>query len=218
MKHIYLFFFLVFPSWVFSQGQIINITVDPANPTTNDEVKVYVELIFTSGGCDLDNSGHSTTGNNTNAYAHHCVGMLTVICNITDTFDLGYLQQGNHEFGFTLSSGFGGPGCTAGIIADDADTLSFTVSATNSIDEKLSNAFQFYPNPSNGNITVEVNDLWVNEKTKMVITDLSGKEILQSDINATSTNLDLSAFSEGIYFLQLVKNGVVVEVKKLVVG
>lgn len=91
MKHLYFIFFLMLPSWVFSQGQILNITVDPANPTTADYVKVYVELAFNSGGCDLDFSGHSTNGNTTTASAMHCVGMLTVICNITDTFNLGYL-------------------------------------------------------------------------------------------------------------------------------
>ena len=113
MKKLYTFILgAAFTLNAFSQGQIIGFTVDPASPTTTDNVFVYVDVMFTSGGCDLDNQGSSTSGSSSTGYALHCVGMLTVICNAIDTFNLGMLPAGPHTFSMTLSSGSGGPPCT----------------------------------------------------------------------------------------------------------
>ena len=62
--------------------------------------------------------------------------MLTAICNTTDTFKLNPLAVGTYTFDLTLSSGFGGPPCTAGIVANDNDVITFNVVTSVAIEEQ----------------------------------------------------------------------------------
>jgi hypothetical protein len=117
-------------------GSISSLTISPANPNNTDTVYIYAELLFTSSGCPLDMKSHSILGNNIVASTQHCLGMLTAICNTTDTFKLNPLAIGTYTFDLTLSSGFGGPPCTAGIVPDDNDTISFNVVTAVGIEEQ----------------------------------------------------------------------------------
>jgi hypothetical protein len=201
-----------------SQGQVVSITVDPAAPTTNDDVTVYVDLMFTSGGCELDNKSHSTNGNSTIASSHHCVGMLTVICNITDTFDLGNLQAGNHQFDFTLTSGSGGPSCTPGIVADDNSVLNFTV--TQALD--VENSFpitkvNFYPNPMSELASIHLDPSFFHDDLTLEILDGSGRVVysratITSDILLYDLNL-----TGGIYFYRILDDHKIIAADKFVV-
>ena len=110
-------------------GSITNISCYPANPTTNDTIYLYVDCSFGSSSCNMLTSSHSVTGNTIFASSLHCLGMLTAMCNTTDTFMILPLSVGNYIFNMTLSSGFGGPPCTAGIVADDNQLFSFSVSS-----------------------------------------------------------------------------------------
>ena len=109
------------------QGSIIALTVSPTYPTETDTVYIYASLSFASSSCPLDVKSHSILGNNIVASTQHCLGMLTTICNTTDTFKLNPLAVGTYTFDLTLSSGGGGPPCTAGIVPDDNDIISFSV-------------------------------------------------------------------------------------------
>lgn len=207
------------PFFSFSQGQIMSITVDPANPTTNDLVTVYVDLMFNSGGCAMDNQGNSTTGNTTTAYAMHCVGMLTVMCDVTDTFDLGYLQAGNHTFNFTLSSGSGGAGCSPGIVPDDTDNLSFTVTQALGIEDPSNNSkVSFYPNPMNTSATIKINGYVESEFLHLEILDATGR-IVMSKENISSDEILIvnKNLESGIYFYRLLENGNLIAIDKFVV-
>ena len=108
---------------------IVNISCVPANPTTNDTITFYVDVVFLSSSCNLFVSNHSTSGSTIVASAQHCVGMAAAICNTTDTFVVPPLSAGTYIFDMTLSSGFGGPPCTPGIVADDNQLFTFIVSA-----------------------------------------------------------------------------------------
>jgi hypothetical protein len=120
---------LCFPMIGFGQmlGSISSLTISPVNPNNTDTVYVYAELLFTSSGCPLDMKSHSVSGNNIVASTQHCIGIAAAICNTTDTFKLNPLSVGTYTFNLTLSSGAGGPPCTAGIIADDNDIITFNV-------------------------------------------------------------------------------------------
>jgi hypothetical protein len=120
-------------------GSISSLTISPANPNNTDTVYIYAELLFTSSGCPLDMKSHSVLGNNIVASTQHCLGMLTAICNTTDTFKLNPLALGIYTFDLTLSSGFGGTPCTAGIVPDDNDTISFNVVTPVGIEEQTTN-------------------------------------------------------------------------------
>ena len=65
--------------------------------------------------------------------------MLTAICNTTDTFKLNPLAVGTYIFDLTLSSGFGGPPCTPGVVPDDYDTITFYVSSSSAIEDRTTN-------------------------------------------------------------------------------
>ena len=143
-----------------AQSTILSFSTLPASPTTNDVVKVVASLSFTSGGCELSEQGHTTNASRTDAYALHCLGMLTVICPNTDTFLLGTLPAGDHTFVLSLSSGGGSPPCSPGIVIDDTDSITFTVDPGVGINVPDARAVEFmlYPNPASTFVTLSVPD------------------------------------------------------------
>ena len=108
-------------------SSIFSLTISPVNPNNTDTVYIYAELSFTSTGCPLDVKSYSITGNNIFASTQHCLGIATAICNTTDTFKLNPLIVGAYLFDLTLSSGGGVPPCTAGIVPNDNDIITFNV-------------------------------------------------------------------------------------------
>ena len=128
MKKLLLIFFCL-PMIALGQmfGSISSLTISPINPYNTDTVYIYAELSFTSTGCPLDVKSYSITGNNIFASTQHCLGIATAICNTTDTFKLNPLIVGAYLFDLTLSSGGGGPPCTAGIVPNDNDIITFNV-------------------------------------------------------------------------------------------
>ena len=104
-------------------GSISSLTISPVNPNNTD-------------GCPLDMKSHSVLGNNIVASTQHCIGIAAAICNTTDTFKLNPLAVGTYTFDLTLSSGAGGPPCTAGIVADDNDVITFNVDNSVGIEEQ----------------------------------------------------------------------------------
>ncbi len=147
MKTIFtIFLFAIFSIQLFAQGTITGISVVPSNPTVADNIEIHVDVMFTSSDCQPDNQSHSVNGTTISASALHCVGMLTAICNTTDVFQIGQLPAGNYTFDFTLSSGFGGAGCSPGFVPDDNNQLQFSVSGTVGVDEVSFDESIAYPN------------------------------------------------------------------------
>ena len=195
MKPLFTFFlFAFFSIQLFAQGMISSISVVPANPTVADNIEIHVDLQFTSSDCQPDNQGHLVNGTTISASALHCVGMLTAICNTTDVFEIGQLPAGNYTFDFTLSSGFGGPGCSPGFVPDDNDQLQFTVSGTVGIDEISFDESIAYPNPTTGMIFLKTPSSELG-----YLTTLSGKTILELSLG--TKQVDLSELSSGVYIL-----------------
>ena len=195
MKHLFIFLLLSISVQLFVQGTITSITVHPPNPTINDDVEVRANVQFTSGDCEQVDQGNGTVGFTISANAHHCLGPLAFICPDTDTFEIGVLPAGDYTFDFTLTSGFGGPGCTAGIVPDDNSQLQFTVSGSVGIEEILIDSDFAYPNP--------VSDvLYFKSALKEVatITDVNGKELMQ--VEKSSSQIDLTKLASGIYVLR----------------
>ena len=120
-------------------GSISSLIVALANPNNTDTVYIYAELLFTSSGCPLDFKSFNILGNNILASTQHCIGIAAAICNTTDTFKLNPLLAGTYLFDLTLSSGGGEPPCTAGIVPDDNDIISFSVVNSVGIEEHTTN-------------------------------------------------------------------------------
>lgn len=204
MKKLVLLFVML--NWVqpllFAQGgSIISFYTLPASPTTNDAVKVVAELMFTSGDCQLAEQGHTTTATRTDAYAHHCVGMLTVICPTTDTFDLGILPAGDHTFVLTLTSGAAPAPCTPGIVTDDTDSITFTVDPGVGIYTPDAVDFSVYPNPANTQLTVE--SIVRSPQTIVAIYNAQGQLVTSSVVEKQTSTFNISQLPTGLYYLHL---------------
>ena len=83
------------------------------------------------------------------------------------------------------------------------------------INEEL-NHFEIYPNPSSGVINVRSNQYFfksieVLSSTGQIILTLSGNEL-----SHTNNSLDLSAYSEGLYFVRLIDNDNIQYLEKIV--
>lgn len=219
-KNIYtLIIGLLFSANTFAQGTIMGFVIDPPAPTTTDIVKVYVALQFTSMSCDVDNQGHSTAGSTTNAYALHCVGMLSAMCNSIDTFNLGMLPAGSHLFDMTLSSGSGGPPCTPGIIPDDQRNTTFTVTtATGVVDMQNSKNILVYPNPLHTNGTIKIDPAVKLTNAELKITDVMGRVVKTiSLIQTNEFTFEREKLSDGVYFYQLIQDNEIIAKGKLVI-
>jgi hypothetical protein len=90
--------------------EIQQLEIIPNHPTIADEVKVVCHSSFTSGGCDMtnytvemDDPTAGTTGG-IHIYAYHEVGMLTYICESTDTIPIGKLNAGYHSLDYSLTA------------------------------------------------------------------------------------------------------------------
>ena len=81
------------------------------------------------------------------------------------------------------------------------------------MNETLFNDVQIYPNPASTQITIDAGSNW-NEVTALELYDLSGRKVWSERVNARTTLVNLSNFSEGIYILKLNGTGVL---KKIVV-
>lgn len=197
MKHFsILFAFTLLILGANAQGTITAISIQPANPTVNDQIEILVDLQFPYSGCDADYQGHSLQGSTIIASAHHCVGMLAAICNTTDTFQIGQLPAGNYTFDMTLSSGFGGPGCSPGIVPDDSDQLQFTVSGSVGIIDPRTTELSVYPNPTSDFLKVG------NTNASFRILSTDGKQVWQGTI-PNSGVLDIRSLPIGLYVLEI---------------
>jgi hypothetical protein len=101
------------------------------------------------------------------------------------------------------------------------NTLTMTVVNCTGINNQMvvnGTEVSFYPNPSNGSVTVNMTH--VKAGTALTISDLLGNEVYKTNFNANvlnqNMNLDLSSLPKGIYLLG-VSNGSSAKVQKLVI-
>ncbi|MBL4704786.1 MAG: T9SS type A sorting domain-containing protein [Flavobacteriales bacterium] len=195
----------LFSSLIYSaQGTITSIETYPSSPTTTDSVYLIAHLSFTAGDCDKQSFSASVIGNNVVASAHHCIGMLTVICDISDTTNLGLLPAGTYNVDLTLSSGAAPIPCSPGFAPDDNDTMSFTVIAPTSISELTakSNNFRLAPNPTNNIVYLSGNDLFNHIGEQLSIFSFDGKLVHQSALS-NDFSIDISSLPVGIYMVRI---------------
>ena len=98
--------------------------------------------------------------------------------------------------------------CPGGVFSPYSATSFFTTPPLRS--GEINNFLIVYPNPSNGNFTVQLPDL-INTKVEIKVIDALGKIVLLKDVFTTvedqEEKIDLSGVSSGIYFIQMLYNG-----------
>ncbi len=149
MKKVLFILCLFSGNLLFAQfGQITSVQIIPANPTDIDQVKAVVEVMLGSSPCTLDNAVSNINGNTIELSNYYCEGMLTMICNRTDTINLGTLAAGMYSLNVNIASG-----CGPYIAIDSALSNGFVVSVFSEIGGvEKENKFSLFPNPSNNSI------------------------------------------------------------------
>jgi len=136
--------------------------------------------------------------------------------NNLDFKNLGFILGSNgntsKNYAFTHSNPFAGVNYYR-LQQIDLDGKS-SFSKTISIDNKLNGSIVAKPNPSNGVFTFQGIDFSGNdEKISYQLIDLLGKKI---DTKVNSNTLDIRQEPNGIYYLQILQNGTIIQTTKLV--
>jgi len=71
------------------------------------------------------------------------------------------------------------------------------------LDESLVNLFSIYPNPSKGILKIKLNDNKIDKTISYAISDGLGKLIKQASISKKTTQINLSLFDKGLYFIKI---------------
>jgi len=200
MKYTLLVSFLVLSfSLSFSQfGSINSIIIHPLIPNDTDTITVLVDQTFSYSSCDLDTKGINVQNNSIISYSHHCVGMLTALCNAKDTFQLGPLLAGTYTLFHTTTSGMAPAPCSPGIVPDDVDTLQFEVVSTSGL-EIQTISYELYPNPSIDQFIIENSS---KGSASLMIYDVKGKLVHFQLINK-GKNIVNHFLNKGIYIGEL---------------
>ncbi len=191
--------------------------ISPAQPTTSDFIQVIADVQFSSGDCKDKTLVYSLPGQNRYEIGFlHCVGILSVICYDSDTFNLGLLPAGNYRCVFHVDAGAGPLPCTPGIVPGPTDSIDFTVTTASAIDEIRKRSFTVSPNPSTGIFNLIFSE--AGSYLGLRINQMNGKLVYYTDEVRKEMQVNLSNFDNGIYFLEALTEGGNVQREKLLVN
>ena len=99
--------------------------------------------------------------------------------------------------------------------SDTTDVSTLTVIDNTSITELNNSLVKLFPNPSNGNITL---DIAQHANGQIILTDILGKEVLSKSFTSNEAQLNLKSLeSKGTYFAKVIDlDGNVIAIKKLI--
>ena len=200
MKKILLLITLFAATQVVHAQWINSITLVPANPTSADSLRFYIDCSFPSGPCDLDVQTQSAAGNSFYGYAKHCMGMLTVICPAIDSFIFPPASPGNYTFHFSLDAGLAPAPCTPGIVPGQHDSLVFTDSLPAGIPGIPKGIFDLDCNPVTGQVTVILPSY--QSQTLLEIFSVDGRLLQSRMLQAQQSQWTLD-FPPGVYIARL---------------
>ncbi len=100
-------------------------------------------------------------------------------------------------------------GLAGASISDWSEVWSFETEGYDGVDENIdNNSLQIYPNPSNGEFTIQINSL-TNGVYQVSVVDLVGKELYKQEMNCNSGNnmqkLNLQHLEKGLYLVHIRK-------------
>jgi len=96
----------------------------------------------------------------------------------------------------------------------DSDELTMGVNTSTSIKELAEFGLKVYPVRSKGSITIEKK---LTGNVSVQVLNMSGKTVLQKELNHSKTFIDLSKNGKGVYFISLIKGGEKVTSKVIIV-
>ncbi len=116
---------------------------------------------------------------------------------VGSSFDPAVASVGN----FTLTYSYTDANSCSAVASETVD-----VSTCTSIKEAASNTFVAFPNPTNGNFTIDFKSNTI-ENASLEIFDAIGKLVLVETISNSSTTVSFEHFAKGIYSVRIKNNG-----------
>ncbi len=172
---------------------IDSVKLIPANPNSNDQLKVVVFTTFPSGSCNLNSAEFQLIGNDIYLELDYTVGAASYICSSVDTIEIDNPGAGAYQLTTII-------GTNQQDVIEDTHIMQFEIDPFLGVDEFHSNSFTLYPNPVQNelrftsNFTVE----------KLEVRSVSGQIIQSTELLAGNPIIDLSALKQGVYFVSLV--------------
>lgn len=122
----------------------------------------------------------------------------------TKLIDFGGTTTGMNPWGSLISDGTSIYGMTSGggTNAFSGTLFKYGISTLGIAKNQLENDFKIYPNPTNGNFNIEVDENLIG--SKVVVYNLLGQKTIGFKLNATTTN---QTVNKGIYLLEIEKDG-----------
>lgn len=202
LRKILFFVFVIFHMNSHSQN-IMNISYDPVYPSELDSVKVFVDLVFTSGTCDIISQNHSISNDSIRINLYHCPGALTVICNTTDSINLGQLSAGNYYTEIIVhTSSWSSPTPCTDENPTDSGTVQIIVLPATSIAQlqqnKSENSVKY--NSANREFSLSQNS---NLGTALFLYNAIGALVLQKNFDS-SGKIQASELEDGVYFYNII--------------
>jgi len=108
-----------------------------------------------------------------------------------------------YDYGLTLSpSGTGNPDCNPLFVIDSSKYLFL---------------YNVYPNPASNTVTFEADNLNI-VRHEIIISDITGRQLMIFEKNETKMTLDISNLSNGIYIYTVKENNDKIETGKLIIN
>ena len=181
---------------------ITGLHIQPTNPTTADMIHLYADVSFSSGSCNDKSQQQYVSGNHIYGYAIHCNGMLSYICDHTDTFMVNPLPAGNYTFVFNVDAGGAPSPCTPGIVAGPTDSIHFTVTSVTSINTNSTSQPEIYLNTSTNIINVDLmNSNYAGKEIQLF--NILGKMIISRKIQGSKFNININPIPDGVYIVKI---------------
>jgi len=105
--------------------------------------------------------------------------------------------------------------------ADDANALdnlacsSYTVTAVTGVEEDAISEISAYPNPVVNSLTIMLGS---NKAESINIIDMTGRTIEAITVSNGTETVDMSTYNNGVYFYQVVSNGIAIKTEKFIVS
>ena len=172
----------------------VAITVSPSGCTSSDTLSVTENIVNTS----VSQSGVTLMANTTGATYQwiNCNGNTPIAGQTNQSFTA--TANGNYAVIVTQNN------CS--------DTsICYNIATVGIVENSSATAVTIYPNPSNGQFTINGNNI-----TTIEVYNVIGEKVFQSTIHNLKSEIDLSNQTNGIYFMKIY-DGQAILTKKIVV-
>ncbi|MBW7867094.1 MAG: T9SS type A sorting domain-containing protein [Brumimicrobium sp.] len=204
---------LLFTHTNFSVSQDLTISIQPSNPSIEDEIYLTTIISFPSSG-DFLGSNIEKQGNTIKIDVYVCQSAQHMPTYIQDSIYIGFLNEGNYTvIAYLRMAPCKQTYSLEDFTLEDSDTVKFRVNEPLSIEEDMQYPYYIFPNPAESTINIAWNH---PIKGNVQIISLDGQLLLQKEIHTDNygTSIDVSTLSKGIYLVRIPEMN---QTKKLVI-